>query len=330
MTMGSGIASPSLVLALAAALLTCGDLTARPLQVPKAGSFRNLFAEAVTALAPTPGGGVIAGGRDAPDSLALVRLDEHGTVDRAFSERVLGAGIAGSVETVVADGSGFLVGGTFQEIRPPRRRLGVLRIGADGAVDHGFLAVALRRAAGGAIDRVDPTVVSAPAVWTTEFAYPEEDARWFFGPSGWLVHVPPFSDVLGLHAAGLVGLTFPERGCLRWLANGDVGLIDGAGRFRHSERADRSLWIDAAHGRADGSWILRGTRGVGEAREILWRVDPMSSDFAPLRVADLDPSQILASAVLADGSIVLGGTFGSVRGQARFHLVHLRADGSLD
>jgi hypothetical protein len=181
MTMRTGMARPSSVLALTAALLTCGDLTARPLRVPKTGSFRGLFAEAVTALAPTPGGGVIAGGRDAHDTLALVRLDEHGTVDRAFSERVLGAGVVGSVEIVVADGSGFLVGGTFQEIRLPRRQLGVLRVGADGAVDHAFLAAALRRAAGGAIDRVDPTVVAEPAVWTREFAYPEDDAA---GSSG--------------------------------------------------------------------------------------------------------------------------------------------------
>jgi hypothetical protein len=319
-------------LAVATVLWSGGDLTARPPEVPERGSFRGLFAEAVTAVAPTPDGGVIIGGRDVPGTLAVVRLDRHGALDRAFSERVLGAGVAGPVDVMVPDGSGFLVGGTFDEIRPPHRRVGALRIGADGTVDARYLDAVWRGASRGTIDRVRPPVVEWPTIWTAEeIAYPEEWPIWFTGSSGWLVYQPSFSDVLGLHAAGLVGLTFPDRGCIRWLGGrGGIALTDRVGRVTHTEAGDRSLQVEAAHARADGSWIVRGTRGRGEERLVLWRVGPPASTFEPLHAVDLDPSQVLASAVLADGSVVLGGTFEAVRARPRAHIVRLSPDGSLE
>jgi hypothetical protein len=316
-------------LAAVVALRAWGDGTARPREIPENGSFRGLFAEAVTAVAPTPDGGVIVGGRDVPGILPLVRLDPHGRLDRAFSERVLGAGLAGPVDVIVPDGSGFLVGGTFQEIRLPHRRLGGLRIGANGAVDARSLDAAWRRASRGSIDRVRPPVVGWPTVWTAEIASPEEDPLWFSGSSGWLVFLPAFSDVLGLHDAGLVRLTFPEPGCIRWLGGGGIALTDRAGRVTHTEDGDRSLHVGAAHARPDGSWIVRGTRGTGEERLVLWRVGPDPAGFEPLRATDLDASRVLTSTVLADGSVVLGGSFEAVRGRPRLHVARLRPDGSL-
>jgi hypothetical protein len=69
---------------------------------------------------------------------------------------------------------------------------------------------------------------------------------------------------------------------------------------------------------------------------VLWRVGPANGrNFQPVRARDLRAAagvtpRILASAVLTDGSIVIGGTFTSVRGAARRHIARLRPDGSLD
>jgi hypothetical protein len=285
------------------------------------GSFRDLFFEAATAMVALPDGGVLVAGKHYDDGAALARLDAQGRVDLAFTSMSSDPAIFGRVEAIVPVGRGFLLYGAFTDLMGSRS-VGVFRVDADGRIDRRYLVAGWGEEPDGPpfTSRGWPGPLPSPTRPPTRQRADGAASPLFFAPAG--------LDAVALEPQG-----YDPSDLFRWPLAPGLARFEG-GILLGGEAPGR---VTGAHGLADGSWIVRGERsGPADDPVLLWRVGPAASrPFLAIRVSDLRAAVgvvpgILASAVLTDGSIVIGGTFTSVRGVPRRHIARLRPDGSLD
>lgn len=276
------------------------------------GSFRGLFYESVTTMVALPDGGLLVGGTHFTQGATLVRLDAQGRVDRAFADLSSNPAIFGVVETIVPSGPGFLVYGAFTDVMA-WRSVGVFRIGLDGRID----------------------LDSLPASWNhhlDSFVFPEpEPLPTQRRRTGLRTGAPLLFAANRADGVAFDPLAWPPD-VLAWPIVPSVARFDA----RILLGPDATGTVAGAHARADGGWIVRGELSApGGDPLLLWRTGPKAGAFRAIRASDLRADaglapRILASAVLADGTIVIGGNFTSVRGAVRRHIARLRPDGSLD
>ncbi len=309
------------------------DLTfdaGRGLEGPTSGAAADHYS-APRAVAVQPDGKILLGGvftrvRGVPRS-AIARLNPDGTLDAAFAPQVAG----GDLFAIVVQSSGkIVIAGRFSRVNG-EPRWAVARLNPDGTLDSGF-----SRGPG----------FSLPEGAVSASGMPGSDS---------LLAWNPFADgpIFRLSAEGERDASWtPVRGYLLGVAEGRVVAEKGDGT--------RVVWHDAS-GRPervvhvvpetaqtvpvtvqpDGRMLLlprlEGTRihGVVRTGQLL-RLNPDGSRDPSLDV-ELTSSgredqvgQLVAYALMPDGSIALGGDFTSVNGRPRNRLARLNADGSLD
>lgn len=264
----------------------------------------------VNALSIQADGKILVGGRFTRMSgqarTNLARLNADGTLDSGFATGLAGSKASAQVNVLAIEADGrLLVGGDFTMIGG-QQRTNLVRLNVDGTVDGGFNPGML---SGAASPLVNSPQVQALAVQ----------------PNGKIVVGGWFSTVGGQPRSNLARLN-PD------------GSLDST--FNLGANSN----VLALVLQADGKILVGGsfTKLGGQSCTNLARLNPdgsLDSSFTPEIVGRIGGSigafqslygSVSALSVQTDGSILVGGSFTKVGGQARTNLARLFADGTVD
>lgn len=314
------------------------------------GSIRGLFAGSVEALAHCPDGGLVVGGTHSSHGLALARIRADGTLDRTWADRMAAQPIVGSVGSVSCDQGGILVSGSLLSHRGFPGEVTAARFSPDGVLERvyegsdrtwqdasrGDRIVALDQRVEQRLPKLSDvrSVFAGPGLSAIAFfdeRIPEPEEPEERGET-WMT----FVDVTGRRPRTrrvqilnfgycATGMEPRERRVSR------VALFDRTFALRGTPPAPTPERPETAHPQFDDRWIVRRAGRDTRDGAVLWRATPAGRDpsFEELLSGDLGGGLVLASLVEPDGSIVIGGTFETVRGRPRRHIARLSADGGL-
>jgi hypothetical protein len=324
------------------------------------GSIQGLFGGPIQAFAGCPDGSLLVGGGHSPYGLALAKLGPDGELDRAFTERLGDHEIAGTVDRVSCDDTGIVARGCLQERTHPQRPVAAIRFDHEGRIDREFLRGQYQypQIPGGYVSQVAPSDFDLPLRQRLAPQLPpgSEISRAFRGPGvsavaffteripppreeddGWATLLDGSGPKARRRRVYVGGMRCGNDAVFRERREGRLALFDEAGRLVATPSVAPPWEVTSAQAQAKGAWVARGHLERPDANEdVLWRVTEAGIDthFERVRASDLagpdGPALLLATHVLADGRIVIGGSFESVRGRPRRHIARLRADGSLD
>ncbi len=225
----------------------------------------------------------------------IARLNSDGSLDAGFSP---GTGASGAVEVVVLQPDGkILIGGSFSTFNGITRR-GIARLNTNGSLDAGFA----------------PVNGSGTAVYELLL---QSDGKLLMGGAFGSVNGNTANNVARLNADGSSDTGFltgtGANGQVRAIARFADGRIAIGGAFTSFNGASR---FRVALLNSDGSSDTAFNLGTGASGY----VEPVTGGTTALS----------ASAVNAEGRILIGGRFLRYNGVARNNIARVLPDGSLD
>ena len=264
----------------------------------------------VNALSVQADGKILVGGRftrmGGQARTNLARLNADGTLDSGFATGLAGSKVSAQVNVLAIEADGrILVGGDFTMIGG-QYRTNLARLNVDGTVDSGF----------------NPGMLSGAA---SPLRNSDEVQALAVQPNGKILVGGWFSTVGGQPRSNLARLN-PD------------GSLDST--FNLGANSNVLALVLQADGKilAGGSFTKLG----GQSCTNLARLNPdgsLDSSFTPEIVGRIGGSigafqslygSVSALSVQTDGSILVGGSFTKIGGQARTNLARLFADGTVD
>ena len=276
----------------------------------------------VTGVWPMPDGTALVAGTFELPRRALVRLLPTGVVDPAFVPVIP----SGGVDEAIADGSGYLIRGSFTAVGGQPRN-GIARLNADGSLDAAFapalpaLATAMAKHGTGVLVGYGSGGLSAMAKLAADGTPDAGFTAHTFTATVNAIHVQPSNAVV-------VGGDFKTYDHTQVVG---MSRIDSATAQRDPAMTDVGATggvitkVAAAPG---GKWFVIGsfTAINGTARKYIARLNSdfsLDTGFVPVSLSNI-PGCI---AVQSDGRVLIAGASVMVTGQ---RLIRLNTDGTRD